>query len=42
VACRHSKPEHPVPLSQPGSSTATPVDPTVCPDRPFLARERWA
>jgi hypothetical protein len=42
VACRHSKPEHPVPLSQPGPNAAAPVDPAVCPDRPFLGRERWA
>ena len=42
VACRHSKPEHPVPLSQPGPNAAAPVDPAVYPDRPFLGRERWA
>ena len=25
-----------------GPSAAAPVDPAVCPDRPFLGRERWA
>jgi hypothetical protein len=30
-----------VPLSQPGPNAAAPVDPAVCPDRPFLGRERW-
>jgi integrase len=36
------KPEHPVPLSQPGANAAAPVDPAVCPNRAFLGRERWA
>jgi hypothetical protein len=36
------KPEHPVPLSQPGPNAAAPVDPPVCLDRPFLGRERRA
>jgi hypothetical protein len=38
VACRHQKPEHPVPLSQPGPNAAAPVDPAICPDRPFVGR----
>jgi hypothetical protein len=31
-----------LPLSQPGPNAAAPVDPAVCPNRPFLGRERWA
>ena len=42
LACRHSKPEYSVPLPQPNPNAAAPVDPAVCPDRPFLGRERRA
>jgi hypothetical protein len=42
VARRHSKPEHPTPLSQPDPNAAAPIHTAVCPDRPFLGCERWA